>query len=195
MIAYADSVGARDKHTARHEDPDDGALFRAAIGRVRPLAAADEAPQHPRPPARAAMLEADERAALAASHREPPAHASEPGDAIEYRRNEVAPQTLRRLKRGEFSVQDSFDLHQLRAASAQAALGRFLQEARDADHRCVRIVHGKGLRSAQGPILKMLVERVLARRADVLAFASAPPAQGGTGAVLVLLTAAPKRRA
>ncbi len=188
-----DAVGVRDQHTAGHEDADDGELFRTAIGRVRPLAAADEAPQRPRPPPRPAMLEADECAALDASRKQPSAHADEVGDTVEYRRNEVAPNTLRRLKRGEFSVQDAFDLHRMNANTAQSALGRFLREARIADHYCVRIVHGKGSHSAQGAVLRTLVERALMRRADVLAFASAPPAQGGTGAVLVLLNPASNR--
>ena len=53
---------------------------------------------------------------------------------------------------------------------------------------CVRIVHGKGRYSAEGvPVLKNLVDRLLRQRGDVLAFHSAPAAQGGTGAVLVLL--------
>lgn len=191
-MAYAGNVGNRDKQPVmRKDDPDDAELFRAAIGRVRPLPAADQAPQRPRPPPETRMRDADERAALNESRREPGLSAAESGDAIEYRRNEVTPQTLRRLKRGEFSVQDSFDLHQLNAAIAEAALGRFLLEARAANHRCVRIVHGKGLHSPQGPVLKSLMERTLARRADVLAYASAPPAQGGTGALLVLLA---KRR-
>ena len=60
--------------------------------------------------------------------------------------------------------------------------------ARDAGHGCVRIVHGKGLHSDSGiPVLKNLVDRMLRQRADVLAFHSAPAAQGGNGAVLVLL--------
>ena len=194
-MAYAGNVGNRDKQPVmRKDDPDDAELFRAAIGRVRPLPAADQAPQRPRPPPETRMRDADERAALNESRREPGPSAAESGDAIEYRRNEVTPQTLRRLKRGEFSVQDSFDLHQLNAAIAEAALGRFLLEARAANHRCVRIVHGKGLHSPQGPVLKSLMERTLARRADVLAYASAPPAQGGTGALLVLLTPASRRQ-
>jgi DNA-nicking Smr family endonuclease len=49
----------------------------------------------------------------------------------------------------------------------------------------VRVIHGKGLRSEGAPVLKMLVDRVLRQRGDVLAFASAPAAQGGAGAPLV----------
>jgi len=36
-------------------------------------------------------------------------------------------------------------------------------------------------------VLKALTDRMLRRRDDVIAFASARPAQGGTGAVIVLL--------
>jgi len=196
-LAYARGVGNGDKSSGMSEDEtDDGELFRAAIGRVRPLPTAEPAPQRRRPPPRPRMREADERAALEASRREPaPADiASSASDAVEYRRNEVAPQLLRRLKRGEFSVQDEFDLHQMNAATAENALSRFLQEARAANHHCVKIVHGKGLHSAQGPVLKTLVERNLVRRADVLAYTSAPLAQGGTGAVLVLLAPIAVRR-
>ncbi|MEO5625059.1 MAG: Smr/MutS family protein, partial [Dokdonella sp.] len=61
-------------------------------------------------------------------------------------------------------------------------------DCRHHDLLCVRIVHGKGLRSkAAGPVLKQLTDSMLRRRADVLAFTSARPAQGGTGAVIVLL--------
>ena len=73
----------------------------------------------------------------------------------------------------------------------------FLHDARQHGVGCVRIVHGKGLHGAASiasggqPVLKNLVDRMLRHRADVLAFHSAPPAQGGTGAVLVLL--APRR--
>ena len=172
-IAYAGSVGDRDKQPVlRKDDPDDAELFRSAIGSVRRLPTADQAPQRPRPLPSTRMRDADECAALDASRRELPPSTVESGDAIEYRRNEVAPQTLRRLKRGEFSVQDAFDLHQLNAATAAAALGRFLLEARAANHRCVRIVHGKGLHSAQGPVLKTLVERTLARCRACIADAS-----------------------
>ena len=74
------------------------------------------------------------------------------------------------------------------AAAAQASIIAFLAEAKQHGLRCVRIVHGKGLRSkAQGPVLKQMTDTLLRRRADVLAFTSARPAQGGTGAVIVLL--------
>jgi DNA-nicking Smr family endonuclease len=171
-----------------NEPMDDAAEFRAAIGTVRRLPEVDAVPHAPRPQAVAAMHLADERAALAESQRyDPQRDADVTGDSVAWRRDEVPPQTLRRLKRAEFAIEDEIDLHLLGERAAEDLLRRFLAEARDAAHHCVRIIHGKGLHSPQGPVLKGLVERVLNQRADVLAYASPPTAHGGTGAVLVLL--------
>jgi DNA-nicking Smr family endonuclease len=167
---------------------DDAAEFRAAIGPVRRLPETAEPPRAPKRRATAAMRTADEQAALAESRRADAADLSEAlGETVSYRRDEVSPETLRRLKRAQFAIEDEIDLHLLAEKDAEDLLRRFLAEARDAGHHCVRIVHGKGLHSPQGPVLKGLVERVLSRRADVLAYASAPAALGGTGAVLALL--------
>jgi DNA-nicking Smr family endonuclease len=82
------------------------------------------------------------------------------------------------------------DLHGLGQAAARDNLADFLVQNRDAGRRCVKIVHGKGYRSgARGPILKIAVNSWLRRHADVLAFTSARPIDGGTGAVYVLLRA------
>jgi len=76
-------------------------------------------------------------------------------------------------------------------AVARHAVRAFLDESIAHGDFCVRIVHGKGLRSrADGPVLKRMTATLLARRKDVLAYASARPAQGGTGAVIVLLARA-----
>ncbi len=167
----------------------DVAEFRAAIGRVRRLPEVPDRPQPPKPRAAATMRQADERAALAESQRADRARdATITGDVVAYRCAQISPQTLRRLKRAEFAIEDEIDLHALSERVAENVLRRFLAVARDASHHCVLIVHGKGLHSAQGPVLKGLVERMLNQRADVLAYASAPPAHGGTGAVLVLLS-------
>ena len=99
-----------------------------------------------------------------------------------------SPKLLRRLKRGHFSVQAEVDLHHMNAAAAADSIVDLLEEADAEGWRCVRIVHGKGLRSRPGgPVLKGLTDRLLRRHSDVLAFTSARPAQGGTGAVIVLL--------
>ena len=172
------------------ENHDDGALFRAAIGEVTPLRKVETpAIEKPRPKARARMAEQDEAQALGEFARL--LHSSTPleaGDVASYRRDTLPPQMFRRLKRGQYSVQDELDLHGASAAQAEQLLRQFLLEAHDHDHGCVRIIHGKGLQSdGSAPVLKNLVDRLLRQRNDVLAFHSAPPAQGGTGAVVVLL--------
>jgi DNA-nicking Smr family endonuclease len=85
-------------------------------------------------------------------------------------------------------VRAEIDLHEMTLAVARDAVRDFLDESIARGDYCVRIVHGKGLRSkAAGPVLKVLTDRLLRRRDDVIAFASARPMQGGTGAVVVLL--------
>lgn len=171
-------------------DADDAALFREAIGPVRPLAHTPETiPAAPKPLPEPRQQQDDEREALLQSQRDPFAHAELAlGDALEYLKDGHPPRLLRRLKRGQYAVQDEIDLHRMNASQAEEAVRGFLAESRRARRLSVRIVHGKGLRSAgDAPVLKNLVDRVLRQRADVLAFASARPQRGGTGAVLVLL--------
>jgi DNA-nicking Smr family endonuclease len=166
--------------------PEDAELFREAIGEVRRIEAPPPAPALPPPPPRARRFEQDEQEALRESRLggEIPVEGDE---ILAWRRDHVSERTLRRLRRGEYSTQDEIDLHHLRAQDAEQLLKQFLGEARAGSRQCVRIIHGKGLRSEGAPVLKSLVDRVLRLRGDVLAFASAPPAQGGAGAVLVLL--------
>lgn len=174
-----------------HED--DAALFRAAIGRVRELPAAPPPPRAapPRPAARMAARDEDDARSefqRALDGRSPATDTIAAGDALRHRSDELPPRLLQRLRRGQYSVQDEIDLHHCDASRAEALLRRFLNEAVDQGLGCVRVIHGKGLHSDTGvPVLKNLVDRVLRQRADVLGFHSAPPAQGGHGAVLVLL--------
>lgn len=182
------------------DSDDDAALFRAAIGEVRRLPDATPPPSAPKPRPRARMAERDE-----AQAREEFRHALEDslleaGDALSYRRDEVPPRVFARLRRGEISAQEELDLHGSDVREAEQLLRAFLHDAREHGLGCVRLIHGKGRSGGGGdyvdsrgvPVLKNLVDRMLRQRADVLAFHSAPPAQGGTGAVLVLL--APRRR-
>ena len=173
------------------DDRDDGALFRAAIGadrgkvRALPEVAPSPAPPRPRPATNMARRDDEEaREAL----RQVLASPLEAGDALAYRRDGVPPQLLRRLARGQYTAQEELDLHGLPARAAESRLREFLRDCRAHGVACVRIVHGKGRNSEERlPVLKNLVDRVLRQRADVVAFHSPPAAQGGTGAVLVLL--------
>jgi DNA-nicking Smr family endonuclease len=171
-------------------DDEDAALFRSAVGPVRRLNERAPHPAKPKPRPRARMAERDEADARSEFRRGlDPLPGLERGDVLRYRRDELPPRVLQRLARGLYAAQDELDLHLADAAQAEILLRRFLGEARDAGFGCVRVIHGKGLHSADSlPVLKNVVDRVLRQRADVLAFHSAPAAQGGTGAVLVLLS-------
>ncbi len=176
---------------------DDALIFRAAVRDVKPLAQTDEA-QGTRATACAA------RAGAYARRR----RCRAPGDLAEsmpliaasfadaaavqdsFRRPGVRTSVLRRLRRGLYPIEDELDLHGLSQTEARDRLAEFIAFHRNAGHRCLRIIHGKGYRSgARGPILKIAVNSWLRRLGDVMAFTSARTIDGGTGAVYVLLRA------
>jgi DNA-nicking Smr family endonuclease len=98
---------------------------------------------------------------------------------------------IKKLRRGGFSIQAELDLHGLTQREALAELEAFLKECRFRQFRCIRIVHGKGRRSRNKvPVLKKMVPKWLSSKRlarYVVAFASAPPSDGGVGATFVLL--------
>lgn len=164
-------------------------MFRSAVRDVRPLSQRRRAPEAGQKRPRAASRRADEAAVLADSLRLGPDDLDvESGDELSYRRRDVAESTLRRLRRGEYAVRDELDLHGMTQDEARAALAAFLADAADHGNRCVRIIHGKGLRSGhRGPILKSAVNRWLRRHDAVRAFCSARRNDGGTGALYLLI--------
>ncbi|MBV2163679.1 MAG: Smr/MutS family protein, partial [Comamonas sp.] len=92
------------------------------------------------------------------------------------------------LRRGQWRAGAELDLHGLRVEQARHALLSFLDECQEHGIRCVRIVHGKGLGSpGKVPVLKAKVLRWLVQKREVLAFVQARPADGGAGALVVLL--------
>jgi len=178
------------KRKARIEAaPEDIALFHEAIGPVRRIEAPPPPPAAPKPKPRPRQHEADEIEALHESRSESAVvSALAASEEMRYLADGRSPRLLRRLRRGQYAVQDEIDLHHLSGDQAEAVLRQFLGEARAAGHLCLRIVHGKGQHSRDGvPVLRNLVDGQLRRRSEVIAFTAAPPAQGGSGALLVLL--------
>ena len=96
---------------------------------------------------------------------------------------------IRELHRGRFAVQDCIDLHGFTLTEAVNALQDFLAEARQRGFRCVKIIHGRGLRSPQGPVLKNAVISFLSSRyrKHVIGFVTARKNDSGLGALYVLL--------
>ena len=175
-------------------ETDETQLFRAAVRDVKPLTraaqAAEAARRRRRPLPAAQFSRADRLAVLEESLRDDiidPALAS--GEELVFQRAGVQGVVLRKLRRGDYRVQGEIDLHGLTVAEAKQALREFLGQALLRRWRCVRIIHGKGLRSGhRGPVLKAMVGTMLRKVGPVLAYVSARQVDGGTGAVYVLLS-------
>jgi DNA-nicking Smr family endonuclease len=119
----------------------------------------------------------------------------ESGDELTFLRQGISRQVLRRLRSGHWATQDELDLHGSRTDEARALLADFLALAVKRGHRCVLVVHGKGLGSKnREPVLRGKVASWLIQRGEVLAFSQARPADGGSGAVIVLLKGLTGRR-
>lgn len=109
-------------------------------------------------------------------------------EGLSFRRPGVGLDVTRRLRRGDWSLQKEIDLHGLRSDEAREALGQFIRDCHKQGLRCVRVVHGKGLGSpGREPVLKHKVHSWLVQKNQVLAFVQAKPAEGGAGALVVLL--------
>lgn len=171
-------------------DNDARELFREAVADAVPLAS-DRAHHEPPPPAAIPRSrEQDEAAALAESLSalELLDLQLEGGDQAAWTRPGIPRSTLRDLRRGRWVVEARLDLHGLNRDEARHQVSLFVADCVARERRCVRIVHGKGLRSpGREPVLKRLVLGWLAQKKEVLAFCQARTVEGGAGAVIVLL--------
>lgn len=114
-------------------------------------------------------------------------HASEWHETPAFIKSGVNPKVLKKLRQAQYTDQNELDLHGLTVEAAHACVLRFIRHALQREQRYVRIIHGKGLRSERGGVLKVQVPHWLQHIYHVLAYCSAPPNQGGSGALLVLL--------
>ena len=158
-------------------------LFRQAVEGVTPLPAADRVI-----PARKPVR------AVASVNITPPVadnlsdHGAGEIAIREFLRPGLNRMTLRKLRHGEWRIQDELDLHGLNKDDARRLLMEFLHEANRRGLRCVNVIHGKGWRSeGREGVLKLHTRHWLTQHPHVLAFCEAPPQSGGGGAVWVLL--------
>lgn len=172
---------------------EDVALFREAVGDALPLRPTGRKPP-PFKRLKPIPLQTlrDEEPVLddALSDHIPWSEAMETGDELNFLRPGLARQTLRRLRSGHWVIEAQLDLHGHTSDEARVRLTEFLNQCKKRGLRCVRIIHGKGLRSKnKEPVLKIKVQHWLMQREEVLAFCQARPVDGGGGAALVLLKA------
>ncbi|MGQ9724895.1 MAG: Smr/MutS family protein [Tepidimonas sp.] len=173
-------------------------LFERAVGPVQRLAPHGRIePLARRPQPVPYQRQADERAVMQAALSdefdvETLLHTDE---HLSFRRPGIGPDVVRRLRQGQWTIQAEIDLHGLRTQEAREHLASFIREAHKQGLRCVRVVHGKGLGSpGKTPVLKGRVHSWLVQKNEVLAFVQARPADGGAGALLVLLRTASHHR-
>ncbi len=171
-------------------DEDEAALFRAAVHDAQPIICPRAYLAKPQPAPKANFSRAEVQAVLRESLSDTHAWEQdlEMGEELSHAQDGIQHSVLRRLRRGHYAVQAELDLHGLTVDAARHEVGAFLQHCRDHHLRCVRIIHGKGLRSPGGmPVIKIKLAAWLRRCQSVLAFCSARPIDGGTGAIYVLL--------
>jgi len=165
--------------------------FRDAMRDVSPIKATNRVEPYrpPRPPL-AAKRHEDERAVIEELARLTLDDDAEIEEDASYLRPGLPREILRKLRRTHWVIQDDLDLHGFTGEEAAVQTAVFLADARRRGLRCVRIVHGKGLRSAgREPVLRKRIRKLLTRRDEVLAFVEPRGFHGGSGAVVVLLEA------
>jgi DNA-nicking Smr family endonuclease len=176
---------------ARDVSEDEVALFREAVRGATPIRPAPRVLRRGKPPPPVpvqSLLDGHDAVAESLDGPLSQEQSIETGQEPSYLRAGLGRDVLRKLKRGQWVVQDVLDLHGLNREEARLSLAQFLGACLRRGLRCIRIVHGKGLRSpGKEPVLKGKVQLWLARREEVLAFCEAPANQGGSGALLVLL--------
>jgi DNA-nicking Smr family endonuclease len=114
---------------------------------------------------------------------------SDTGEFMEWTSPRIRGDITRRLHQGDFAVQDSIDLHGLTLVEAEEALAHFFRNAVKKRLFCVKVIHGRGLRSPNGPVLKEAFRKLLHGPFSkwVVAYATAKDCDGGLGATYVVL--------
>jgi DNA-nicking Smr family endonuclease len=171
------------------KDEDEIALFHAAMRDVAPLPATDKlVPSSSKVPPVPRKEKYPEQAVTEDTLSDHISMEIEAGDDWSYVRPGMSHQTLRRLRRGYWGIQDNLDLHGFTRDEARLELSVFLDACAQKKFRCIRVIHGKGLSSKnREPVLKIRIGNWLMQRTEVLAFCQAKPEDGGGGAILILL--------
>ena len=107
---------------------------------------------------------------------------------LSYAREGVGPDVVKKLRKRHWPIQDELDLHGMTRDIARGQVGDFIRRSMRRGVRCVRIIHGIGYGSPNGePVLRSVVHSWLVQKDEVVAFCVANRADGGHGALIVLL--------
>lgn len=181
-------------------EKDDEQSFQEAMSDVRPLSGKKGNKTHSGSSRRpnTGIPESTLRARRKAAEQDKPSAGSalseawiepiDPEQFIEFSRPGIQTTRLRQLRQGMIPVQFQVDLHGYKIDEARELIHEFIQVSRYRGLTCVRVIHGKSHRSKERQsTLKSHTNHWLKQVPEVLAFCSAPPSEGGTGSVLILL--------
>jgi DNA-nicking Smr family endonuclease len=118
-----------------------------------------------------------------------PIHLPDTQEYVEWIHPEFRDDIIEKLHEGRFSVQAYLDLHGCSVPEAENEFDEFLTDSLKKGMSCIKVIHGRGLRSVKGARLKdAVVKRLSGRfRKDVIAYVTARQCDGGLGALYVLL--------
>ena len=198
LQAKAQALAAADQARIAARVKAEKNLFITAAGAVQPLVHIPKALLKKKPPLpEAKQQQLDDQAVLreAISDEFDVSTLLNADEHMSFRRPGIGTDVTHKLRRGDWSIQRQLDLHGLRSDEARERLSHFIRESHRHGIRCVRVVHGKGLGSpGKSPVLKSKVHSWLVQKKEVLAFVQAKPAEGGAGALVVLLQPSAKVR-
>ncbi|MBD1390400.1 DNA endonuclease SmrA [Neiella sp. HB171785] len=160
---------------------------------VKPLAAADTIPEHHRQMARQQALARQQAAMANTEHEQNPLSDEQaielvdPLDMLEFQRPGMQHGVLKKLRLGHYQSHMKLDLHRHTVAEARQAVVAFIDKCQQQQVRSAIIIHGLGLKSQPPAKLKSCVNQWLRQLPQVMAFHSCQKADGGLGAVYILL--------
>ncbi len=176
------------------KDDDDKDLFRQATSNVRPLRTDKHHLQRQKPKPKSVPQRQQPRSGWSSNEIDQKDWLGSE-DSLHFAKTGIQHKIIRQMKRGNIPIEGILDLHQQTVDEAMTNVNEFINQCVSEGKRWVCLIHGKGrLSSGSKPVLKNFLNQWLREQSNVLAFHSAQPRHGGTGALYVLLKRAPHEK-
>ncbi len=183
-----------------NEKTSDTQLFRELIGDVSPLKDPARVPLANTPEKTPGLKERRRAAARELSGDVNPLASEEfvdlvhPRDILAFKRDGVQHGVYKKLRLGKYAIDSRIDLHRMTVSQARMAILTFIRDCLANDIRCCLVTHGRGEGRDKPALLKSCVNHWLRQMPEVLAYHSAQPQHGGSGATYVLLRKSDAKR-
>lgn len=175
--------------TQNSEDEDEKSLFQRHMRDVKPLKSSPKIPRHHEKPRLSKQKKYKEELPSSAvcPLSDPYLLEAEADTILSHHQTGLMKKRVKALRQGDFMIEARLDLHGLHVDEARLALSNFIKNASQKNLRQLLIIHGKGGQQHHIAVLKSHVAHWLRQFPEVLAFHSAQPKDGGTGALYLLL--------